>query len=324
MCYSPPQPIAPHRPPMFASPTYYPLLSPPPLPILRSPPRDAPPQQPRLPPAQAVTIAALTSSPPRRPRAAPPPAGGDAAPTPPTPSRADVNDVRADRYHRSRAFGQTHRANALAQENRRAVELDDLRREHALLRSLLSRAEDVHIGAAPPPVWTPHTRTHALGARAAAVLGTRELDGTTALALLELTALRRNLTGGVASRERAPPPSPALDNVFRTAAARYSAENSAPAHAAARLATLDALRERWDGAEALRDAIDEAVEDEEDARARRGLGPRRCTRCKKVKLAGSGHGRSSCDDGVSVALDIPYPAPPALARSLAATPEDAQ
>lgn len=284
--------------------------------------------------AHAVTIAALTASPPRRPRVMPAleEHALPASSTVTSPHSADTSavEVRADKYHRSRAFGQTHRANALAQETRRAVELDDLRREHALLCSLRDRALDLR-AVVPPNNASPHGSAAygelcSLSPTAAAVLGVPAVDGPTAIALVELTALRRNMVCAGAARERAPPPAGALDTVFRHAAARWASIGGA-AHAARRLAELDMLRKRWDAAEAARDAAPahlsdspegDAVADEEEADARRGLGPRRCTRCKKVKLAGSGHGRSSCDDGVSVALAVPYPAPPALARSLAA------
>lgn len=35
---------------------------------------------------------------------------------------------------------------------------------------------------------------------------------------------------------------------------------------------------------------------------------KRCTRCLKYKVSGSGHGRSKCDDGHSISSTVPYPA----------------
>lgn len=42
---------------------------------------------------------------------------------------------------------------------------------------------------------------------------------------------------------------------------------------------------------------------------RRGEGAKRCSRCHKLKISGSGHGRSKCDDGYSISSLVPYPAP---------------
>lgn len=41
---------------------------------------------------------------------------------------------------------------------------------------------------------------------------------------------------------------------------------------------------------------------------RRGEGAKRCSRCHKLKVSGSGHGRSKCDDGHSISSSVPYPA----------------
>lgn len=41
---------------------------------------------------------------------------------------------------------------------------------------------------------------------------------------------------------------------------------------------------------------------------KRGDGAKRCSRCHKYKIAGSGHGRSQCDDGYGISSVVPYPA----------------
>lgn len=43
---------------------------------------------------------------------------------------------------------------------------------------------------------------------------------------------------------------------------------------------------------------------------RRRDGAKRCSRCHKLKISGSGHGRSKCDDGYSISSVVPYPAAP--------------
>ncbi|CAN8070831.1 unnamed protein product [Agarophyton chilense] len=45
---------------------------------------------------------------------------------------------------------------------------------------------------------------------------------------------------------------------------------------------------------------------------RRIEGARRCTRCGVVKVAGSGHGRSKCPDGLSISSHLPYQPPSRL------------
>ncbi|KAI0556910.1 hypothetical protein FGB62_376g07 [Gracilaria domingensis] len=45
-------------------------------------------------------------------------------------------------------------------------------------------------------------------------------------------------------------------------------------------------------------------------RIRRLDGAKRCSRCGVLKIAGSGHGRSKCADGLSISSHVPYPASP--------------
>lgn len=241
---------------------------------------------------------------------------------------------RSEKYHRSRAFGERHRAKALAEETRCIAELEELQREHTLLRSLRDRAFDLRAASPVPfsasqlsfepiaPLPPQPFATLALSANSASLLGTHMLDGPTALALLELTVLRRNLGVIGIVRDRVPPPAAALDFLFRRAMVTWTSTGGS-LYASMQLVKLDRLCSRWHDAEIARDiktARDDSVRTVLYNRLydQGELDPRRCTRCKKLKLAGSGHGRSSCDDGVYIALAIPYPAPPSLARSLAA------
>ncbi len=78
------------------------------------------------------------------------------------------------------------------------------------------------------------------------------------------------------------------------------------------------MHEDWAEFEVMNDHADvedhlEKPEEADAAEAEatgRGKGPKRCSRCKKLKNAGSGHGRSKCDDHQLISSSIPYPAVP--------------
>lgn len=271
--------------------------------------------------ASAPVSAAASPAPSTATMPASPSTRSELAPGPP--------ESRTARYHRSRVFGQTHRRNERAAQDARQAGVLALREERTLLQSLVDAGADwrERPDVAPAPLRALARPTHALSAATATALGTDAVSGSVAFGLLALRAARSGLLGRVQPGD-ADAAVAAAGDAFRAEATGAPAD-LAGVHLQLQFAGLAKCHSTWTKAEAagfgpagpsprsaesdtpgsVRGGIRSPI------RRRRGFGPKKCTRCKKLKSAGSGHGRSSCDDGVSVALNVPYPAPPGWMHS---------
>lgn len=261
----------------------------------------------------------------------------------------DQPDVRASKYHKSRIFGQTHRNNERALEQRLESEIMALQRERAMLSSLLAHNAIFMDHRASPDsslssFSSPSVSQYRLAPKTAAVLGTDAISGTIAATLLEIVSLRRNVIPPVCD-SRTPrrrrsglvaPPQSMYEALFKWARQAFAneflgSEEDRVLYVEQQFRILTNLHSKWAQQErdfgplsmfpnneyqGLSDLTSgPAQEYPARTRRRKGCGPRRCTRCKKIKHAGSGHGRSNCDDGVSVSRSIPYPAGPNYGRT---------
>jgi len=126
------------------------------------------------------------------------------------------------------------------------------------------------------------------------ILGCKSISGEAALLLLELIALRRNL-----AVERQ------LDDLNATLECPQALDIERAIHTRIRIrkrrnlpnsnVNVIEMHARW----AHYEANSMMTEEKEIAH-------RRCSRCAKLRAAGSGHPRSSCDDGLGVGSMIPY------------------
>ncbi len=189
-------------------------------------------------------------------------------------------DDYAERLLKSREFGAAHRANVEASIAQQEAELEALRNDHAVLRAVIQHQSS-----------TPIDNNLPVSSATSRVLGADRICPVIALALLEIIAMRRNILY-INPQERGS----LLENVMALTELNWMNNQQE-----ARFDQLEHLHTAWGEAEA-------SISRYYDASSNSRQPPRRCSRCQKVKLAGSGHGRSACDDGIAVSLSVPYPA----------------
>lgn len=189
-------------------------------------------------------------------------------------------DDYAERLQKSREFGAAHRANVEASIAQQEAELEALRNDHAVLRAVIQQRSQNSSDYALP-----------ISADSGEILQSQRISPIVALALLELIAMRRNIVFHPEEESV-----PLLENVMRLAQLNWLDRNMEP-----RFEDLTNMHAMWAIAE---DGLSKYYQ----ATTKNHQPPRRCSRCLKVKLAGSGHGRSACDDGIAVSLSVPYPA----------------
>lgn len=196
----------------------------------------------------------------------------------PTTTTTAMDDY-AERLQKSREFGAAHRANIEASIAQQEAELEMLQNDHAVLRAVIQHRThaqfDSSLSISPP---------------SAQVLATNRVCPTVALALLEIIAMRRNILYTPEQQT-----STLLQNVMSHAEMNWQMNDRET-----RFDQLECVHSAWAEAE------DEISTNHNSSNNRHP--PRRCSRCQKMKLAGSGHGRSACDDGIAVSLSVPYPA----------------
>ncbi len=219
-------------------------------------------------------------------------------------SRAPQQPAR--RLAQSRIVGHRYRAN----ERRRSLNLADdvqrLEKENAMLLQEIEalqqrRAQfgnELSGGEAP--------LAHGLSEVSSYIVGADRITGATALILLSMIAGRRNLFSSPSAQPQLVLECPtyeitesAVHNGHEVArlegrrAERYGVKAMLwEAHVWARVGQLHA---RWATFEMDTVTLEERPHFE-----------KRCTRCGKVRTAGSGHPRSECDDGRKVGSLIPY------------------
>lgn len=178
---------------------------------------------------------------------------------------------------------------------------------------------------------------HRVSDLTAAMLGVRYLSGALALLLLETVAARRNLLplprAVAAGRRRQKalecPPESIFEAIIRAAAVQIRQEairahqcDSRYASGAWQAALFSVAYEahaRWAAHEASFSGpppdvtnptiVAQAAMVADVSRTGRVIvsnGPKHCSRCGKVRTAGSGHPRSCCDDGNKVSSPLPY------------------
>lgn len=217
-----------------------------------------------------------------------------------------LGDTAGRRLSQARLVGLRHRKNERLRSESLELDISTLEEENAKLRSevaaakrrngmninithnLTSYSNSTTISISGPPRFM-------LSSASSQILGVSSVDGSTALLFLELIALRRNMeTHGNATNFtlEAPKAQAVLNAVRNSTISTTITININSGH--------EEMHARWAHYEANFMATEEKSQAE-----------KRCTRCAKLRSAGSGHPRSSCDDGFKVASDIPYrPIPP--------------
>lgn len=273
---------------------------------------------------------------------------------PPSPLAAPPSSGRAaDRFAKSRSVGQTHRDNEKYFSDTMQKDVEKLRAENVLLFAMLTvNHGQARNGASAHMAALLRNREraeaagfHRLSNRAATILGLGVLSGAMAMIMLELIAARRNLIAvsdlNTSNRRRrrttlSAPAQGVVEGIILAGLDKLRKEGSAfnvvPQYWVD--SCLDSLRcahKNW--AEHEQSAGAPIFEDEpfseseagrsirnrvESPKPRPGEGPKRCSRCRKFKTAGSGHGRSKCDDHMLISSSIPYPAPPCTLESASA------
>lgn len=201
----------------------------------------------------------------------------------------------ARRLARSRIVGLRHRENEKLRKESLELDLTQLQNENDMLAFRIRQARRMNhmytftstnngnITSVKQP------DQHQLGSELRTILGSTTIQGETAMLILELVALRRNLvpTNAHAAYNDATVttlecPEPRLiENAVKVRT--WTAESIE-------------MNARWADYEANSIVMEEKEK----------LEKKRCTRCGKARSAGSGHPRSSCDDGFRVASAIPY------------------
>lgn len=303
-----------------------------------------------------VTIANLTTPqiPPTNPK--PTTTDPPSTPSSITTKTTDAPPSPSDKFTKSRAVGQSHRDNERHHMTALRHAVAEGRAENVLLFALFhhrvttppsrpphSRAPHSHLP--PDCAEDAHLRTddvahaaglHRLSAPSAAAIGQTFISPALAAVLLELAVCRRNLVADTAERRkhrrrtsyRLATTQRQADAICQFALRALGALTAhlPPGHARAvvdsRLGALGIMFRRFDQLElvcnpaGLRRSPAPEADVHVGERRRRGEGAKRCSRCRKLKVSGSGHGRSKCDDGFSISSVVPYPASP--------TPDEAQ
>lgn len=184
---------------------------------------------------------------------------------------------------------------------------------------------------------------HKLSPETASWLGQEYMSSTMAQVLVEMLGYRRNIivdSPDPTRRRRRrgsfrnPTATEQANSVFEHGFDLFMAESAGMSHEAQcdyvqeKLGALSLLVRRWSILENMRNPANfDDQEGEEVGQSppgsptrpeaaefgspnrRRGDGAKRCSRCCMIKRTGSGHGRSKCDDGLSISSPVPYPAP---------------
>jgi len=202
----------------------------------------------------------------------------------------------ARRLAQSRIVGLRHRENEKLRKQTLELDLTQLQDENDMLAYRIREARRATLNInIPKSTSTSNSNNseivvhvlHQLRPMLRDILGTTSLSGETAMLLLELVALRRNLTRAQYQQDVNTSTSslecPEYAHIESAVHGRAWTPESIECHA------------MWADYEANSMATEEKEKLE-----------KRCTRCAKLRSAGSGHPRSSCDDGFRVASAIPY------------------
>lgn len=185
-------------------------------------------------------------------------------------------------------IGVRHRNNERLRIAALENEVQELIGENELLRKQL---EDMKISGG-SCIATEHSQSqpeedneYEVSSECGKILGTRKMSGESALVVLSMIMLRRNLhrsnklTVECATRR-------SLEDAVGTASGSAGATT---------LCKAAEMHERW-----------VAFETDSGRVSERSNTLKRCTRCGKARTAGEGHARSFCDDGFKVGSKIPY------------------
>ncbi len=184
------------------------------------------------------------------------------------PFRSGVGVKR--RLEKSRLVGLKHRAAEQKKSASLAGQVDRLRAENERLQQLVEAPQiNVSVG-------------QRVDERTARIIGTNRISGECALVLLELIAIRRNLDRPAMVLEC--PTKSQVDDAVSMITEQ------------AKFLELRWIHERW-----ARHEVG-FVRGYEEA----GRWDKKCRRCGRIKVAGSGHARSFCDDGMCIDSGIPY------------------
>ncbi len=194
--------------------------------------------------------------------------------------------VPASRLAQSRIVGHRHRANERERTELLTRETEQLQAE---IDQLLCRIPN----NIPQPITTP--KLHSLSPSSAAVLDSDRISGATALLLLEMVALRRNIYDAASAVSLECPEVHQVNDAVEHCVKVAELEGNSPNWSTHMLQNAAWLHMQW----ARHESNCAMVEDK----------PRReknCSRCGKSRTAGSGHPRSTCDDGFKVSSLIEY------------------
>lgn len=238
--------------------------------------------------------------------------------SPGSPARLAAATATQDRFARSRTVGQTHRDKQRVEYKEMDVEVDILHSETNLLSGLVTTtAAPAGHRAGAHVARVSHADRVVAPPNLAAIVGERALTPALVGGLLELLAARRNMTAAARAPRRRPGLVGPADPARIAAAVEVARDNfaeEAPGGADAGFGALVELHDRMQMFQAENNAAD--AEDHLDrpppvpeVPSGRGKGAKKCSRCNKFKSAGSGHGRSKCDDHQLISSRIPYPAP---------------
>ncbi len=191
---------------------------------------------------------------------------------------SNANGEPARRLALSRLVGHRYRVNQREQTSQLQNDINRLKQEieqqrvWLLMKRKQDRVDD-------------HSSTHNFSTPTAKILCCASTTGAAALLLLELIAMRRNLFCRHSMNLAATLECPNEQAV-------YEVVLNADADAVYR---ADKLHTAWACHEAMVYLDDDKLQRE-----------KKCTRCGKSRTAGSGHPRSTCDDGLKVGSMIRY------------------
>lgn len=195
------------------------------------------------------------------------------------------------RLSQARVVGLRHRMNEKRRYENLELDIFRLEQENDLLKfqireakrrnacTIISTEVSIHVQESPK---------YLLSGGSSEILGVSAVNGATALLFLEFIALRRNINlfgFHLNSSLESPKYSSLEDAVQRNTGSTMNVNMTVHLE----------IHARWAYYEANSMLTEEKHQTE-----------KRCTRCSKSRSAGSGHPRSSCDDGFKVASDKPY------------------
>lgn len=186
------------------------------------------------------------------------------------------------RLSQARLVGLRHRKNEKLRSENLELDITNLQQENDLLKFQIREAKRRNELQLLPEEGPANLFSLSMGSTD--ILGVDSVNGSSALLFLEFIALRRNMN---------------LDGFLKHTtleAPKLSCLEAAIYIPRISIRSIHVeMHGRWSYYEANSMLTEEKHQTE-----------KRCTRCSKPRSAGSGHPRSSCDDGFRVASDIPY------------------